>query len=583
MIETYHDPARSVGDRVEDLLARMTLAEKAGLMFQPMVAMGPGGRLAEANEAFGLPSTQHLVADLFLNHFNLLGSVDDPRQVAEWHNGLQEAARQTRLGIPVSLSTDPRHHFTENVGTAFRATAFSQWPETLGFAALRSPELVQEFADIARQEYTAVGFRVALHPQVDLATEPRWARVSGTFGEDADLSGELVAAYVKGFQGDELGPGSVSTMTKHFPGGGPQLDGEDPHFAYGREQVYPGGNFDHHLRPFEAALAAGTSQVMPYYGMPVGTEYEEVGFAFNKGVITGILRERLGFDGIVCTDWGLVTDAEIMGQPMPARAWGCEQLSELERVVKIIEAGCDQFGGESRPELVIEAVEKGLVTVDRIDVSVRRLLREKFRLGLFDNPFVDVDAVAGVVGRQDFVARGEDVQRRSVTVLTNKEHILPLRKGIRLYVEGVDAEVVAPYATVVDSPADADVAFLRLGTPFEPRPGGFEAMFHAGSLEFDDVEKARQAAVYAAVPTVVDIHLERAAVIPEIADQAAAVVATYGTNARALLDVLFGDARPEGRLPFDLPSSMRAVEGSRSDVAFDTAEPLFRFGHGLSL
>ncbi|MET9019974.1 glycoside hydrolase family 3 N-terminal domain-containing protein [Actinopolymorpha sp. NPDC004070] len=583
MTETYRDPARSVGERVQDLLARMTLPEKAGLMFQPMVAMGPGGRLSEAGDPPGLPSTRHLVANQLLNHFNLLGSVDDPRQAAEWHNRLQEAARETRLGIPVSLSTDPRHHFTENIGAAFRATAFSQWPETLGFAALRSPGLVEEFADIARQEYTAVGFRVALHPQVDLATEPRWSRVSGTFGEDADLSGELVAAYVRGFQGAELGPGSVSTMTKHFPGGGPQLDGEDPHFAYGREQVYPGGNFDYHVKPFLAALAAGTSQVMPYYGMPVGTEYEEVGFAFNKGIITGILRERLGFDGIVCTDWGLVTDAQIMGQPMPARAWGCEHLSELERVVKIIEAGCDQFGGESRPELVVEAVGKGLVSVDRIDVSVRRLLREKFRLGLFDNPFVDVDAVAGVVGRHDFVARGEDAQRRSVTVLTNKEQILPLRKGIRSYVEGIDAEVVAPFATVVDTPAEADVALLRLGTPYEPRPGGFEAMFHAGSLEFDETEKARQAAICAAVPTVVDIHLERAAVIPEVVDQAAAVVATYGTNARALLDVLFGVVKPEGRLPFDLPSSMRAVEDSRSDVPFDTAEPLFRFGHGLSI
>ena len=252
-------------------------------MFQTMVAMGSGGRLSEAGDPLGLPATQHLVADQLLNHFNLLGSVNDPRQVAEWHNRLQEAARRTRLGIPVSLSTDPRHHFTENVGTAFRATTFSQWPETLGFAALRSPELVEEFADIARQEYTAVGFRVALHPQVDLATEPRWSRVAGTFGEDADLSGELVAAYVRGFQGVKLGPGSVSTMTKHFPGGGPQLDGEDPHFAYGREQVYPGGNFDYHLKPFLAAMAAGTSQIMPYYGMPVGTEYEEVGVRVQQG------------------------------------------------------------------------------------------------------------------------------------------------------------------------------------------------------------------------------------------------------------------------------------------------------------
>ena len=131
---------------------------------------------------------------------------------------------------------------------------------------------------------------------------------AGTFGEDAELAARLVAAYIRGFQGESLGPDSVACMTKHFPGGGPQHDGEDPHFPYGREQVYPGGNFDYHLIPFEAALAAGTAQIMPYYGMPVGTALEEVGFGFNRGVITALLRERYGFDGVVCTDWGLLND-----------------------------------------------------------------------------------------------------------------------------------------------------------------------------------------------------------------------------------------------------------------------------------
>jgi beta-glucosidase len=189
--------------------------------------------------AFGLPSTEDLVLGRRMTHFNLLGVVEDSRLVAQWHNRLQELAASTPLGIPITISTDPRHHFTDNPGTAFNAGAVSQWPEPLGLAALRSVELVQRFADIARQEYLASGFRLALHPQVDLATEPRWSRIGATFGEDAELTSELAVAYVRGFQGDEVGPTSVSTMTKHFPGGGPQLDGEDPHFAYGREQVYP--------------------------------------------------------------------------------------------------------------------------------------------------------------------------------------------------------------------------------------------------------------------------------------------------------------------------------------------------------
>jgi beta-glucosidase len=182
------------------------------------------------------------------------------------------------------------------VGTGFEAGIFSQWPESLGLAAVRSADLVEKFANIARQEYLAVGLRLALHPQVDLATEPRWARINAAFGEGADLTSELLAACIRGFQGGAvLGPQSVSTMTKHFPGGGPQKDGEDPHFAYGREQVYPGNHFEYHLKPFKAAIAAGAAQMMPYYGMPVGTSSDEVGFAFNRALITGILREDLGF------------------------------------------------------------------------------------------------------------------------------------------------------------------------------------------------------------------------------------------------------------------------------------------------
>ena len=187
------------------------------------------------------------------------------------------------------------------------AGSFSQFPEPTGLAATRDPELVQQFADIARQEYLAVGIRLALHPMADLATEPRWCRINGTFGEDADLTAKMTAAYIRGFQGESIGRESVACMTKHFPGGGPQKDGEDAHFPYGREQVYPGNNFEYHLKPFEAAFAAGTSQIMPYYGMPEGTQYEEVGFSFNKEIITGLLRGKYGFDGVVCTDWGLLT------------------------------------------------------------------------------------------------------------------------------------------------------------------------------------------------------------------------------------------------------------------------------------
>ncbi len=573
------DTSLTIDERVQLLLDEMTIVEKAGLFFHTMIAIGD---LDEANPIFGTPSAREFVEVKNMTHFNLLGAAPTGREIAAWQNELQRLASSTRLGIPVTLSTDPRHSFSENPGASILAGPFSQWPETLGLAATRDPELVERFADIARQEYTAVGLRVALHPQVDLATEPRWARQTATFGEDAELTGILGAAYIRGFQGESFGPGSVSTMTKHFPGGGPQLDGEDPHFPYGREQVYPGGEFELHLKPFEDALAAGTRQMMPYYGMPVGTEYEEVGFGFNRSVITGVLRERFGFDGLVCTDWGLINDAEIFGQPFPARAWGVEDLTPRERMLKVLDAGVDQFGGEDCPELLLALIADGSVSEDRLDISARRILREKFELGLFETPFVDEDAADEIVGRAEFRAAGEAAQRASVTVLTN-DGALPFTTGLRLYVEGIDAEVASAYGEVVATPAEADLAIIRLQAPFEQRDTTFENFFHAGSLEFSDEVLDHVRAIARAVPTVVDVLADRPPILQPITDAAAAVTVNWGASGAALLDVLSGVASAQGRLPFDLPRSMAAVVASRPDVPFDTADPLFRFGHGLAL
>jgi len=587
-----HQPAPTVGSeptqnhqRADELLAQMSLADKAGMMFHSMTLMGPGGTLWEGREPMTLPGLRELIVNRKIRHVNIAGPIGSVEDLTRWYNAAQQLALDTGAGIPLTVSSDPRHAFTDNVGTAARAGAFSEWPESLGLAALHQPDRVLEFADIARQEYLAAGIRVSLHPQIDLATEPRWARMGATFGESAELTSELVRAYVRGFQGTAFGPASVSTMTKHFPGGGPQLDGEDPHFAYGREQVYPGGRFDLHLEPFRAAIEAGTRQIMPYYGMPVGTQYEEVGFAFCREIITDLLRHQLGFTGIVCTDWGLITDARIYGQPMPARAWGVEHLSRHARTARLIEAGVDQFGGEHDPQLVIDLVESGDVPESRIDASVRRLLVEKLSLGLFDSPFVDPRAAAETLRRADFVAAGLQAQRDSVVLLTNgtdDRPTLPLATSATVYAEGIDAHLLERYFRVADRAEDADVALLRLKAPYEPRPGGFEAMFHAGSLEFDPETLAHVSSVASQVPTIVDVHLDRAAVPTEIAAAAAALTVTFGVGPEAYLDVVSGSSSPRGRLPIDLPRSMAAVVASRSDVPFDTADPVFRFGDGLT-
>jgi len=585
MTHPYQDDQLDVDQRVDDLLERMTLEDKAGMLFHMLVFAGD---LDAEDPMFPVEAPRKMITEAGLRHFNILGSTPDGRSFAAWHNEMQRIAATHPLAIPVTLSTDPRNHFTDNPMMSMMAGAFSQWPEPLGLAAIGSVELVHEFADIARQEYLAVGIRVALHPQIDLATEPRWSRISSTFGEDSQLTSRLVAAYVEGFQTETLGPNSVATMTKHFPGGGPQLDGDGPHFPWGREQVYPGDHFGYHLEPFRAAIQAGTSQMMPYYGMPIGTEHEEVGFSFSRSIITGLLREQLGFEGIVCTDWGLITDkAPEMGDLGRAKAWGVEHLDEDERMVKLLDAGIDQFGGEHCVDRLVRLVQSGRVAETRVDESARRLLREKFVLGLFDQRFVDEDQATTVLERPSHHAAGRRAQQRAVTVLVNDSVTLPLSSGIAVYAEGFAEgnaanEALEGYGVVVDGPEDAEVAIIRLKTPWVPRGGGGIAdMFHGGSLEFLADEVERLLAICRTVPTVIDIYIERPAVIEPLVKEAAAIVANYGIADRALVEVLFGEVEPEGNLPFDLPRSMDAVVESRSDVPFDTAEPTFGFGHGL--
>ena len=578
----YQDAELAADQRVGDLLSRLPLEDKAGLLFHALVFAGD---LDEVNPMFPLLPPRTLIAEARLTHFNVFASTPDARSFAEWHNALQAIAAEQPLAIPVTLSTDPRHHFSDNPLTSSMAGPFSQWPEPLGLGAIGSEELVRDFADIARQEYLAVGLRVALHPQIDLATEPRWCRINATFGEDADRTSRLAAAYIRGFQTGSLGADSVATMTKHFPGGGPQKDGDDPHFPWGREQVYPGENFGHHLEPFRAAIAAGTSQIMPYYGMPIGTEHAEVGFSFSRSIVTDLLRHELGFTGIVCTDWGLISDHEGMGDVGAAKAWGVEHLNEDERLLKLLDAGVDQLGGEHCSDRLVRLVKAGHVTETRLDESAGRLLREKFLLGLFDRPLVDAETAAVVAGSAAFRAAGLRAQQRAVTLLTNEpagSPILPLRRDVKVYAEGLAGDGLARYGTVVDDPSDADVAVLRLKTPWVPTGrGGMADSFHGGSLEFPPEELERIVAVCEAVPTIIDLYLERPAVLGPLASAASAIVANYGIEEDALLDVLFGEVYPEGTLPFDLPRSMEAVVESRSDVPFDTVEPVFRFGHGL--
>jgi len=581
--DIYEDPRQPIDARVEDLLSQMTLEEKAGTMFINGSVVNEDGTIDEFTDGpgFGRVAKNQMVEHQ-MNHFNLW-QIPAAKAVAAWYNNLQKFAEQTRLAIPVTIASDPRNHFSNTI-FSMAATDFSQWCETTGFGALDDPEMVRRFAEIARDEYLAVGIRVALHPQIDLATEPRWPRISGTFGEDAEISARLAKAYIVGFQGDELGLNSVACMTKHFPGGGPQKNGLDPHFEFQEGQIYPGNNFDYHLIPFESAFEAKTAAIMPYYGIPVDQTDENVAMSFNKTIITTLLREKYGYEGVICTDWGLISDVQMGPTLWPARAWGVEHLSEIDRVLKALNAGVDQFGGESCPEYVVELVKSGRVSEERIDDSVRRLLRLKFQLGLFDNPFVDESRLPQVFGNPDSVAAGLVSQSRAMTLLKNSEQVLPLQGQPKIFVKNMDAEIAGQYAQVVNTLEEADIAILRLETPWVPidTQNPFAAGFHHGDLDFKGEAKTEILALLKSVPTIVVIYLDRPAVIPEISAAAKALLADYGASDAAVLDVIFGKVKPEGRLPFELPSSMEAVRNQKADLPHDSEDPLYSFGFGLS-
>ncbi|CAN7416663.1 glycoside hydrolase family 3 C-terminal domain-containing protein [Microbacterium sp. LjRoot45] len=616
VMDPYEDPRLPVAARVDDLVARLSLEEKAGLMIQTIVSTTHDGDVDGPPLAPGRPSARDFIEQSHVTHLNI-HQIPDPRSMARWVNGLQRVAAASGHGIPVTVSTDPRHSFTENWGASFTAGHLSAWPEPLGLGALADAGFVRDFADIARREYLAVGIRSALHPTLDVATEPRWARQYSTFGQDADVVARLGVAYVDGFEGgDRLTAASVACMAKHFPGGGPEKDGEDPHFPYGTDQVYPGDMFDYHLEPFRRVIARGVPAIMPSYGVPRGLvldgeRVEEVGFGFNHQIITGLLREKLGFDGVVCTDWGLITESRMMGKVLPPRSWGVEHLTEIERVRKALDAGCDQFGGEDDPAHLIELVISGAVPESRLDTSVRRLLTVKFELGLFDDPFVDEDAAADIVGSAEFRAAGDLAQSRSIVVLpgavpaspgaapatpgiapasptdaeattppTSAPPVLPLAAGAAVYAPEVsDAAVVAAGLIPVGSPDAADVAVLRTHAPFEPRDHFMlEASFHAGSLAFPNDVVERIAGIAAVTPVVLAIHLDRPALLAPLLPHVHAVVATFGASERALLDVLTGRVAAEGRLPFEIPRDADAVLASRSDMPGDTVDPVFPAG-----
>ena len=578
-LDIYEDARISSALRVNDLLSQMTIEEKVGLMFHPPFTVNPGiGMRIYEILIRGNQFTESHIIKKHINHFNLYGN-PDPVKLAKRINQLQNYAARSRLGIPLTISSDPIHEVERGGGIAsFSVQGFSKWPSQLGLAATRDVQLVKKFADIARQEYLAVGIRTALHPMADLATDPRWARNFGTFGSDSKLSASLTLAYMDGFQGENINSQSVLTMVKHFPGGGPQESGLDAHLMSGKNQVYPGKMFDYHLEPFIEAINNNLKVIMPYYGITVDQSKENVAIGFNRYLLNDLLREKLNYDGVICSDWGIIT----------GRHWGVTNLTIPERYIKAINAGIDQFGGEMHPEIVVQLVKENKIDESRIDQSVRRILKNKFELGLFDDPFVDIESVDKLINTQTTQKLALDAQRKSVVMLKNS-NLLPLTEETKIYVDGMEFKDSA--INKVNTIEEADVILMYLHTVFNgnQEPGTdrlfdkfLSNLFPNTDLRFNN-QVVKRASEYSQVkPLILVVDLNRPAILSELNDLSDALIGTFGVNDEVIHEIINGKTNPSGALPFELPSSMSEVEEQLEDVPDDTANPLYKYGYGLS-
>lgn len=510
-VDPYEDWRLSAEDRANDLAGKMSIEQIAGLMLYSAHQSIPSGGFRSSTyngkpyaESGAKPSDLSDDQKRFLTEDNLrhvlITSVESAGIAAQWNNNAQAHVEGIGLGIPVNTSSDPRHgsdtyaEFNEGAGGDI-----SMWPGTLGIAASFDPELMKQFGEIASKEYRALGIATALSPQIDLATEPRWSRFDGTMGEDPDLTIDMARAYVDGFQSSVdggWGSESVNAMVKHWPGGGPEEGGRDGHFGYGAYAVYPGKNIEDHIKPFtEGAfkLNGGTeaaTAVMPYYTISDG-EGEAVGNGFNQYLITELLRGKYGYDGVLCTDWGITGDVQAIDM-FQGKSWGVETLSVEERHYKAIEAGMDQFGGNNDMKPVMAAYNMGVTEHgedymrQRFETSAIRLLKNIFRVGLFENPYLDVEETKAIVGNPDFMKAGFEAQLRSAVMLKNQSNTLPLNQKMKVYIPErfiasttnwfgmttpertevpFNAEVVSKYFEIVSDPSSADFALVGIESP----------------------------------------------------------------------------------------------------------------------
>ncbi|WP_296701901.1 glycoside hydrolase family 3 N-terminal domain-containing protein [Algoriphagus sp.] len=625
-LDVYEDWRQPLDHRIEDLLMQMTLDEKVGMLLINTLNAEEYGKVSD--QAVDFIENEKMTRFIFRNSvtqnpvrtgarsIGFRGVQITPYEAAQFMNSVQEIAENTRLGIPLMFKSNARNHmdFDARAGINVESGAFSSWPKEGGLAATQDLELIADFAKIMAEEWTSIGLRGMYGYMADLSTEPRWYRVHETFTEDSKLASDIISVLIKNLQGESLSSKSVALTIKHFPGGGPQEGGGDPHYDFGKNQVYPANNFDYHLAPFKAAIEAGASSILPYYGIPVGQPYlpNNVGMAFSKGILTELLREKLGFKGYVNSDTGIIGN----------RAWGLEDKSIEEQILIALDAGTDILSGFNDNKQLLELVNTGKLSKEKVELSVRRLLKEQFELGLFENPFVDPNRAAYLVGNPSFQKKADLAQRKSIVLLQNKS-VLPLaipvgNDSLKLLTMGVNTEIFkdqkwkglkaisgdydkskGEQLKVVGE--DVDYAIIRINVSNDPN--GMERMFGGAQpdelnfLAFSDMAKSNS---WKISPSLEDIQTIMEKVGPEktilsidfrqpyVIDEASkfldtgVILATFGVSDAAVMDIIMGKFNPTGKLPFALANKPEAITAQDPDApGYPEKDTLFPFGFGL--
>ena len=665
----YEDWRLPAEVRAEDLAKRLSVEEIAGLMLWSPHQMVPflpgmpfkghydgGAFVPGVTDPAALTDEQKsFVIDEQIRNILLVGT-ESAETSARWNNHLQALAEQSRFGIPVCISSDPRHAAGKK-GAEFSGTGkeVSRWPEGLGMAATFDVDLMKEFASVIAKEYRALGISQALGPQIDLCTEPRWMRLEDTMGAQVDMVTAFAKAYCDGLQttegaADGWGMDSVAAMVKHWPGGGMGEAGRDAHYSFGKYAVYPGNNIADHMKPFtEGAFkldgpTGKSAAVMPYYTVSWNQDVkngENVGNSYSEYIIKDLLREGQNYDGIVCTDWGITGDQHPDMCAFGSRCFGVENLTVAQRHLRIIENGVDMFGGNREKQPIVDAYAMGCEKYGeetmraRLETSAKRILTLMFRLGLFENPYLDPEQSAKVVGNPEFVKAGLDAQRRSVVLLKNEKELLPLKKGTRIYVPGRHLEShynfmrwidppkdvipltqaeAADYFQLVEDPAQADAAVVFVESPLcdcytqadkdaggngylpislQYRPyqavAAREHSIAKGDSRENDCDRTYKDKINTPYntsdldnilkareqmgdkPVFVVLQIHNPCVVGEFESQVDGIVAHFGVENKVLLEILTGDAAPGGRLPLSLPANMETIERHCEDK-FDDYE-----------